>query len=81
MYKKFYREDYESLNDVGNQVDKEIYDALEPIIKKWIGANYSTIELESLIGGTVSYIILSNRLSRACNLSKLRRKKKTIGEV
>jgi hypothetical protein len=75
MYKKFYKDDYESLNDVGNQVDKEIYDALEPIIKKWVDAGYSTIELESLIGGTVSYIVLSNRLSRACNLSKSKRKK------
>jgi hypothetical protein len=74
MYNKLYREDYESLNDVGNQVDKEIHDALEPIVEKWINANYSTIELENLIGGTVSYIILSKRLSRACNLSKSRRK-------
>jgi hypothetical protein len=73
MYKKLYREDYESLNDQGVQFDFEIHEAITPIIERWIKDGYSTLDLESVMMSTIDCLMAAERVTRAISLKRKRR--------
>lgn len=70
--KKTLFNEYEAMNEEAHKLDVEVRDALLPIIDKWLGQGYSTIELDQLISSIIS-VELSERRIR--NAMKMRRRK------
>ena len=63
-------ETYESLNNVGIQVDKEISQAMKPIVEKWANAGYSVTNIEWLCNGSCGLLCAEYKLIRATKLAK-----------
>ena len=70
--KRLINEEYDSYNDCANQVDKEIRDAVEPIIKKWMKEGYSSVDIEFVATNTISLICIFER-AYGCIESKKRK--------
>jgi hypothetical protein len=73
MYKRLYKEDYESLNNQGIEFDSEIHKAIAPIIERWVKDGYSTIDIEMAMMSTVTYFMAAERVGRAMVLKRKRR--------